>query len=68
MPSAAGQRLVDRWLKAANVFHRRALSIARLQVLVQDSDNLIIQNLELANSLHHLLQRLHTTVKIRMFY
>lgn len=57
-PSAAGQGLVDRGLEAAHVLHGRALSIARLQVLVQHGDDLVIKNLELADSLHHLLQRL----------
>lgn len=40
--SAAGQGLVNRGLKAADVLHRCALTIARLQVLVQDGDYLII--------------------------
>lgn len=47
---------MDGWLEAAYMFHRCALPITRFQVLVQDSDDLIIENLELANPLHHLLQ------------
>lgn len=49
------------WLEAAHVFHGCALSIARLQILVQNSNYFIIQNLELANSLNHFLQRLQTS-------
>lgn len=49
------------WLEAAHVFHGCALSITRLQILVQNSNYFIIQNLELANSLNHFLQRLQTS-------
>lgn len=54
----AGKGLMNWWLEAAHVFHGCALSIARLQILVQNSNYFIIQNLELANSLNHFLQRL----------
>lgn len=56
--SAAGQRLMDGWLEAAHVLHRGALPVTRLQVLVQDGDDLVVEDLELANPLNHLLQRL----------
>lgn len=49
---------MDGGLEAAHVLHGHALPIARLQVLVQDGDDLVIEDLELANSLYHLLQRL----------
>lgn len=58
-----GKGLVNWWLEAAHVFHRCALSIAGLQILVQNSNYFIIQNLELANSLNHFLQRLQTSKK-----
>lgn len=57
MPSAAGEGLVDGRLEASHMLHWCALAVARLQVLIQDGDDLVIENLELANSLHHLLQR-----------
>ena len=60
---AAGQGLMNRWLEAAHVFHGCALSIAGLQILVQNGNYFIIQNLELANSLNHFLQRLQTAEK-----
>jgi hypothetical protein len=47
---------VDGWLEAAYMLHRCALAITRFQVLVQDSDDFIVENLELADPLHHLLQ------------
>lgn len=56
--SAAGQRLVDWRLEAAHVFHRHVLAVARLQVLVQDGKDLVVEHLEFTDSVHHLLQRL----------
>lgn len=56
--SAAGERLVYRWLEASDVFHRHVLSVSRLQVLVQDGENLVVEDLEFADSVDHLLQRL----------
>lgn len=47
---------MDGWLEAAYMLHRCALAITRFQVLVQDSDDFIVENLELADPLHHLLQ------------
>lgn len=57
----AGKGLMNWRLEAAHVFHGCALSIAGLQILVQNSNYFIIQNLELANSLNHFLQRLQTS-------
>lgn len=59
----AGKGLMNWWLEAAHVFHGCALSIAGLQILVQNSNYFIIQDLELANSLNHFLQRLQTSTK-----
>lgn len=56
--SAAGERLVDRRLEAADVFHRHVLSVSGLQVLVQDGEDLVVEDLEFADSLDHLLQGL----------
>lgn len=56
--SAAGEGLVDGWLEASDVLHWQVLPISRLQVLVQDGKDLIVEDLELADSVHHLLQRL----------
>lgn len=56
--SAAGERLVYRWLEASDVFHRHVLSVSRLQVLVQDGENLVVEDLEFADSVDHFLQRL----------
>lgn len=53
----AGKGLMNGRLEAAHVFHGCALSISRLQILVQNSNYFIIQNLELANSFNHFLQR-----------
>lgn len=57
-PSAAGERLVDRRLEAADVFHRHVLSISGFQVLVQDGKDLAVEDLEFTDSVDHLLQRL----------
>lgn len=54
--SVAGKRLVDRWLEAPHVFHWHVLSIPGFQVLVEDGKNLIVQDLELADSVNHLFQ------------
>lgn len=54
--SAAGEGLVYRWLEASDVFHRHVLSVSRLQVLVQDGENLVVEDLEFADSVDHLLQ------------
>lgn len=59
----AGKGLMNRRLEAAHVFHGCALPIPRLQILVQNSNYFIIQNLELANSFNHFLQRLQTSKK-----
>lgn len=56
---------MDGRLEAADMFHRRALPITRLQVLVQDSDDLIVENLELTDPLHHLLQWLQLDQTLR---
>lgn len=56
--SAAGEGLVDGWLEASDVFHRQVLPISGLQVLVQNGKDLIVEDLEFADSVHHLLQRL----------
>ena len=40
------------------MFHRHVLAVSRLQVLVQDGKNLIVEDLEFADSVDHLLQRL----------
>ena len=44
------------WLEASDVFHRHVLSVSRLKVLVQDGKNLIVEDLEFADSVDHLLQ------------
>lgn len=49
---------MDRWLEAADVFHRQVLSVSRLHVFVQDGKDLVVEDLEFADSVHHLLQRL----------
>lgn len=56
---------MDGRLEAADMFHRRALPVTRLQVLVQDSDDLIVENLELTDPLHHLLQWLQLDQMLR---
>lgn len=38
------------------MFHWHVLSVSRLQVLVQDGKNLVVEDLEFADSVHHLLQ------------
>lgn len=54
--SAAGERLVYRRLEASHVFNRHVLSISRLQVLVQDGKNLVVEDLEFADPVDHFLQ------------
>lgn len=49
---------MDGRLEAADVFHRHVLPVAGLQVLVQDGEDLVVEDLELPDSVHHLLQRL----------
>lgn len=56
--SAAGEGLVDRRLEASHVLHWHVLPVAGLQVLVQDGKDLVVEDLEFADSVHHLLQRL----------
>jgi len=46
---------MDRRLEATDMFYWHVLSIPRLQVLVQNGKDFIIQNLELANSFTHFL-------------
>ena len=42
------------------MFHRHALCITGLHVLVENGEDLIVENLKLADPVHHLLQRLST--------
>lgn len=56
--SAAGEGLVDRGLEASHVLHWHVLPIAGLHVLVQDGKDLVVEDLEFTDSVHHLLQRL----------
>lgn len=53
--SAAGERLVYRRLEASHVLDRHVLAVARLHVLVQDGEDLVVEDLESADSVHHLL-------------
>lgn len=54
----AGQGLMNGRLEAPDMFYWCALTISRFQILVQYSNDLIIQDLELADSFNHFLQRL----------
>lgn len=54
--SAAGEGLVDRRLEASHVLHWHVLPVAGLQVLVQDGKDLVVEDLEFTDSVHHLLQ------------
>lgn len=54
--SVAGKGLVDRWLKASDVFHWHVFTVSRLQVLVQNGKNFIVEDLEFSDSVHHLLK------------
>ena len=50
-------------LEAAHVFHGKVVCVARFQVFVQDGEDLVVENLELANSIHHSLQWLQKPKK-----
>lgn len=65
--SAAGQRLVYGWLEASNVFHWHVLTVSRLHVLAQDPKDLIVDDLELADSVNHFLQRLENKKRSDIF-
>lgn len=52
---------MDRRLEASHVLHRHVLPVAGLQVLVQDGKDLVVEDLEFTDSVHHLLQRLRGT-------
>lgn len=54
----AGQGLMNGRLEASDMFHRCAFAIPRFQIFVQYGNDFIIQDLELADSFNHFLQRL----------
>jgi len=58
-------RAVNRWLETSHVLHGRRSLAGRIQIFVQDSKYLIIEDLELAHALHELLQRLQQEQQIR---
>ncbi len=49
---------MDGRLKAAHVLHGQVVCVAGFEVLVENSEYLPIQDLELAHAVHHLLQGL----------
>jgi len=49
------------WRKASDVLHRHAVRVIQTQVLVQHRKDLVVENLELADAVHHLLQWLNNT-------
>lgn len=46
---------MDGRLEAPDVFHRHVLPVPGFQVLVQDGEDLVVQDLELADAVHHFL-------------
>ena len=52
---------MDGGLEAAHMLHRHVLSVSRLQVFVEDAKDLVVDDLELADSVHHLLQGLRNS-------
>ena len=53
-----GEGVVDGGLEAADVLHRQVVRVPRLQVLVEHRKDLVVENLELTDSVDHLLERL----------
>lgn len=58
---AGAERMWHRRWKAANMLHRQTVRVIYTQVFVQHGKDLVVENLELAYAVHHLLQRLQTT-------
>ena len=54
----AGEIRVHGRLEAAHVLDGQIVRVARLEVLVEHGEDLIVQYLELAHAVHHSLQRL----------
>ena len=50
------------WRKASDVLDRHAVRVVQTQVLVQHCKDLVVENLELADAVDHLLQRLNNTL------
>jgi len=46
------------WREAANVLHWHVVRIIQTEVFVQHGKDLVVENLELADAVNHLLQRL----------
>ena len=69
---AGTERMLHRRRKASDVLHRHTVRVVQAQVLVQYCKDLVVENLELSNAVHHLLQRLMTQrtklVNICMLY
>ena len=49
---------MDGWREAADVLHGHALRVAGLHVLVEHGEDLVVEDLKLADAVHHLLQGL----------
>lgn len=61
---AGGSRGVDGGNKAADLLHRH--SVSGLLVVVEHGEDLHVQDLELADAVHHLLQALHKMQSVDM--
>ena len=46
------------WRETSHVLHRQTVRVVDTQVLVQHGKDLVVENLELAYAVDHLLQRL----------
>ena len=47
---------MDRGLEAAYMLHREVVSVGGFEVLVENSKDLVVENLELPDAIHHALQ------------
>ena len=53
-----GERLMLRWLEASDVLYGQIVGVARFEVFVEYSEDLVVQNLELTDTVNHPLQGL----------
>ena len=59
----AAETVVHGGLEAPHVFHGKVVRVTRLQVLVQHGKDLVVENLELAHTVHHALQGLQQSTQ-----
>jgi len=53
--------MLDRWREAAYMLHGHVVRVVHAQVLVQHRKDLVVEDLKLADPVHHLLQWLIDT-------